>query len=126
MNQPFRTHRGGRIDRDTSVAFHYNGTELRGHVGDTLASALLANGIHTVTSSIKFGRARGIAAAGAEDPCGIVQVDAPFPDPMQLAATIELSPGLVAHGVPGQGKLAEADDLARYDSAHLQDRKSVV
>ncbi|TDW29448.1 2Fe-2S iron-sulfur cluster-binding protein [Cryobacterium psychrophilum] len=119
MTQPFRTVAGGRVDRSQPVTFRYNGTELQGYVGDTLASALLANGVHTVTSSIKFGRARGIAAAGAEDPSGIVQVDEPFPDPMQLATTIELAPGLVAHGVPGQGKLADTKDPARYDAVHL-------
>ncbi len=119
MRQPFRTDDGGRVDRATPVTFRYNGEELEGYVGDTLASALLANGVHTVTSSIKLGRARGIAAAGAEDPSGIVQIDAPFPDPMQLATTIELAPGLVAHGVPGQGKLADTEDLARYDAVHL-------
>ena len=119
MNQPFRTAQGGRIDRDTAVAFTYNGVLRQGYRGDTLASALLAAGVHEVTTSIKFGRSRGIAAAGAEDPSGVVQIDAPFPDPMQLAATIELCPGLAAHGVPGQGKLAATVDPARYDSVHL-------
>ncbi|KGJ72713.1 ferredoxin [Cryobacterium roopkundense] len=119
MSQPFRAPDGGRVERGVVIPFLYNGVQLQGYRGDTLGSALLAAGVHSVTSSIKFGRSRGIAAAGAEDPSGVVQIDAPFPDPMQLAATTELCPGLVAHGVPGQGKLADVVDPARYDSVHL-------
>lgn len=113
-----RTDRGGRIDRSTVLNFTFAGQELAGHPGDTLASALLANGIHQVTTSIKLGRPRGITAAWAEDTGGLVQIEEPFPEPMLLASTIELFDGLVARGIPGRGRLAEIGDPAQYDAVH--------
>lgn len=114
-----RAGEGGRIDRSTTVAFTFDGRELTGHAGDTLASALLANGIHQVTTSIKMGRPRGFTSAWAEDTGGLVQVEYPFPEPMLLATTIELFDGLVARGIPGQGRLAEIADPATYDATHV-------
>jgi sarcosine oxidase, subunit alpha len=115
----FRTTDGGRVDRDSTVAFTFNDRELTGHPGDTLASALLANGVHQITTSIKLGRPRGITAAWAEDTGGLVQVEHPFPEPMLLATTVELFEGLVARGIPGQGRLAEIADTAKYDATHV-------
>ena len=120
MTQPYRTETGGGIDRGRPLTFDFAGRTIEGYAGDTLASALLANGVHEVTTSIKLGRSRGIGAAGTEDPSGLIQVTHPFPDPMQLATMIELAPGIRAHGVPGQGALATEPDAARYDSAHLR------
>ncbi|MDF3304179.1 glycine cleavage T C-terminal barrel domain-containing protein [Rhodococcus sp. T2V] len=119
MNAPFRTRQGGRLDRDTSYTFTFDGRELTGHPGDTLGSALLANGVHQVTTSIKLGRPRGITAAWAEDTGGLVQIEEPFPEPMLLATTIELFDGLVARGIPGQGRLATIADSAKYDAKHV-------
>ncbi|NEK59463.1 FAD-dependent oxidoreductase [Geodermatophilus sabuli] len=118
MTGPFRISEGGRIDRATTLQFTFDGQPYTGHPGDTLASALLAAGRHQVATSIKLGRPRGIAAAWAEDPSGLVQIEEPFPEPMLLATTVELSDGLVAHGVPGQGRLADVPDSARYDAVH--------
>ncbi|MGH3586680.1 MAG: (2Fe-2S)-binding protein, partial [Pseudonocardia sp.] len=118
MQSGFRVPARGRIDRGTTCEFTFDGQRLTGHPGDTLASALLAHGHHRVSTSIALGRPRGIAAAWAEDPSGLVQVEEPFPEPMLLASTIELTDGLVAHGVAGQGRLAEVPDDARYDSMH--------
>src|ERR687884_1828430 len=118
MTSSFRTAEGGRIDRATTVEFTFDGQTYTGHPGDTLASALLASGRHQVPTSIKLGRPRGIAAAWAEDPGGLVQIEEPFPEPMLLATTVELHDGLVAHGLPGQGRLAEVPDSARYDAVH--------
>lgn len=118
MNHYFRTD-GGRVDRSTPLSFEYEGALIGGFAGDSLASALLANGVHEVTTSIKFGRPRGIAAAGSEDPSGLIQIETPFPDPMQLATMIELAPGITARGLPGQGVLAHEPDPARYDTVHL-------
>ena len=118
INAPFRTD-GGRIDRDTVHTFTFNGQVYTGHAGDTLASALLAHGVHQVTTSIKLGRPRGFTAAWAEDTGGLVQIEHPFPEPMLLATTVELFDGLVARGIPGQGRLAEVPDPARYDSTHV-------
>ncbi|PRY14610.1 2Fe-2S iron-sulfur cluster-binding protein [Kineococcus rhizosphaerae] len=118
MSDAFRTPDGGRVDRSTTLSFTFDGEPLTGHPGDTLASALLAHGRHRVTTSIKLGRPRGIGAAWAEDPSSLVQIEEPFPEPMLLATTVELFDGLVAHGIPGQGRLAEIGDEARYDSRH--------
>ncbi len=119
MSAPFRTPQGGRIDRDTTYTFTFNDRELTGHPGDTLASALLANGVHQVTTSTKLGRPRGFTAAWAEDTGGLVQIEAPFPEPMLLATTVELFDGLAARGIPGQGRLAEIADTAKYDATHV-------
>ncbi|MBC3762980.1 glycine cleavage T C-terminal barrel domain-containing protein [Quadrisphaera oryzae] len=116
---PFRTATGGRVDRSTPVRFTFAGVEHTGYRGDTLSSALLADGVHQIATSIKLGRPRGIGAAWAEDPSSLVQVEEPFPDPMLLASTVEVFEGLVADGVPGQGRLADIADSARYDSRHL-------
>ncbi|KAA0099503.1 FAD-dependent oxidoreductase [Mycolicibacterium sp. P1-18] len=118
MTAPFRTARGGRVDRTTTHTFVFDDRELTGHAGDTLASALLANGIHQVTTSIKLGRPRGFTAAWAEDTGGLVQIEYPFPEPMLLATTVELFDGLAARGIPGQGRLAEVADTAKYDATH--------
>ncbi len=115
----FRTAGGGRVDRSSTLGFEFAGERLTGHPGDTLASALLAAGRHQIGTSIKLGRPRGIGAAWAEDPGGLVQITEPFPEPMLLAATVELYEGLAAHGIPGQGRLADVPDPARYDCKHL-------
>ena len=114
----FRTAAGGRIDRDTTLGFTFDGHPFTGHPGDTLASALLASGRHQIATSVKLGRPRGVTAAWAEDSGGLVQIEEPFPEPMLLATTIELYDGLVAHGLPGQGRLADVADSARYDAVH--------
>jgi len=118
MTSTFRTREGGRIDRAVTLEFTFGGQAFTGHPGDTLASALLAAGRHQIATSVKLGRPRGIAAAWAEDPCGLVQIEEPFPEPMLLAATVELYDGLVARGLPGQGRLADVPDSARYDAVH--------
>jgi sarcosine oxidase subunit alpha len=86
----FRAPDGGQIDRSAAIRFTFNGADLTGHPGDTLASALLAAGRHQITTSIKLGRPRGISAAWAEDPCGLVQIEHPYPEPMVLATPLEL------------------------------------
>ena len=58
---------GGRlIDRHTTRTFTFNGKRLSGHDGDTLASALLANGQTLMGRSFKYHRPRGVVASGAE------------------------------------------------------------
>ncbi|MEV4643425.1 2Fe-2S iron-sulfur cluster-binding protein [Saccharopolyspora sp. NPDC049357] len=108
----------GRIDRGRTLTFTFDGRSYTGHPGDTLASALLANDVHHVGTSVKLGRPRGIGAAWTEDATGLVQIEKPFPEPMLQAAAVELTDGLVARGVNGQGRLAERPDPARYDRKH--------
>jgi sarcosine oxidase subunit alpha len=75
MKQAFRSERGGRIDRSKPLDFVFNGKAMQGYSGDTLASALLANGVRTVSRSFKFHRPRGIVSAGVEESGGILAVD---------------------------------------------------
>ena len=56
---------GGRVDRSRPLSFTFDGRSYRGFAGDTLASALLANGVHLVGRSFKYHRPRGIMTAGA-------------------------------------------------------------
>jgi sarcosine oxidase subunit alpha len=116
--QDFRSAEGGRIDRTQPLRFRFDGRDYEGYRGDTLASALLANGVHRTSTSIKLGRPRGIFAAGAEEPNALVQVEAPYSEPMLTATTVELFDGLVARGLAGQGRLSADADPARYDAMH--------
>src|SRR5690349_4700066 len=75
MTQPFRTEAGGRIDRGQPIRFTFDGRRYEGFAGDTLASALLANGVHLVGRSFKYHRPRGILSAGSEEPNALVTVD---------------------------------------------------
>ncbi|MFE1885508.1 sarcosine oxidase subunit alpha family protein, partial [Streptomyces diastatochromogenes] len=117
-NQPYRLSTGGRVDRSAPLTFTFDGTEYQGFRGDTLASALLANGVIQAGTSIKLGRPRGIFSAGVEEPNAVVQIEAPFPEPMLPATTVELYDGLAASSLPGQGRLATEPDPARYDAVH--------
>ncbi|NGO90444.1 MAG: sarcosine oxidase subunit alpha family protein [Halomonas sp.] len=74
--QVYRLDTGGRIDRSRTLNFTFNGQAYQGYPGDTLASALLANGVDIVNRSFKYSRPRGIVAAGAEEPNAIVQLGA--------------------------------------------------
>src|SRR5439155_18111330 len=74
MTQSWRLPEGGAIDRSRPLAFAYDGTRYEGYAGDTLASALLANGVHLVARSFKYHRPRGIYSAGAEEPNALVQL----------------------------------------------------
>jgi sarcosine oxidase subunit alpha len=74
MGGPFRLARGGLIDRARPLNFTFNGRVLEGFAGDTLASALLANGVRVVGRSFKFHRPRGVFSAGVEEPHALVQL----------------------------------------------------
>ena len=76
--------------------FSFDGRGYRGFAGDTLASALLANGVHLVGRSFKYHRPRGIMTAGAEEPSALVQLERPGgrSDPNLRATEIELYDGL--------------------------------
>ena len=75
MKQPYRIAEGGRIDRSQPLNFVFNGKTYQGYSGDTLASALLANGVRVVNRSFKFHRPRGILSAGVEEPNALLGVD---------------------------------------------------
>ena len=61
MTQAFRIENGGLINRDKKLSFKFNGKTYLGYEGDTLASALLANGVHLVGRSFKYHRPRGLS-----------------------------------------------------------------
>ncbi len=93
-----RLPKGGRlIERGAPVEFTFNGKRMRGCEGDTLASALLANGQMLVGRSFKYHRPRGIVASGAEEPNALVGLgrDRRF-EPNARATTTELFEGLEA------------------------------
>ncbi len=94
----WRTPSGGRIDRSHGLKFRFDGRLLEGVAGDTLASALLANGVHLVGRSFKYHRPRGILAAGSEEPNALVTVrrDAARVTPNLRATQVELYDGLEA------------------------------
>ncbi|MFQ5784846.1 MAG: sarcosine oxidase subunit alpha [Alphaproteobacteria bacterium] len=95
-----RVSEGGRIDRGHSLDFTFNGKSYRGCAGDTLASALIANGVRLVGRSFKYHRPRGILSAGAEEPNAIVQLGRGVRTEPNLRATqIELYAGLEATSV---------------------------
>lgn len=97
--QPFRLARGGRIDRSRILRFSFDGRRLTGHPGDTLASALLANGVRVVARSIKFHRPRGVMSAGVEEPSAIVTVGrGAYREPNIRATQQPLYDGLEAFG----------------------------
>ena len=73
--QPFRRPEGGRIDRARTLAFRFDGRRYLGHPGDTLASALLANGVKVLGRGMKFHRPRGVLSAGVEEPNALLSVD---------------------------------------------------
>ena len=72
MTGDFRQPEGGRIDRAQPLVFEFDGRRFTGCQGDTLASALLANGVHLVGRSFKYHRPRGILSAGSEEPNALV------------------------------------------------------
>ncbi|WP_062227760.1 sarcosine oxidase subunit alpha family protein [Aureimonas frigidaquae] len=94
----FRTAEGGRIDRTRPLSFSFDGKSFTGYAGDTLASALIANGVHLVGRSFKYHRPRGILTAGSEEPNALVGVgrDEAHYTPNLRATQVELYDGLKA------------------------------
>jgi sarcosine oxidase, subunit alpha len=99
MAQTFRLPQGGRIDRAAPIRVIFNGRRLPGFAGDTMASLLLANGLHHVGRSFKYHRPRGILSHGSDEPNALFSIDrGPGRiDPNNRASVIEARDGLVAH-----------------------------
>jgi heterotetrameric sarcosine oxidase alpha subunit len=95
--QPFRLSSGGALDRSRTLRFSFDGRDYTGHPGDTLASALLANGLRLVGRSFKYHRPRGIFASGPEEPNALVTLKrGEYAEPNTRATVTELFAGLVA------------------------------
>src|SRR4030088_710377 len=96
--QAFRLPTGGIIDRSRPLTFEFDGTAYEGYAGDTLASALLANGVHFVARSFKYHRPRGILCSGSDEPNALLQLArGARTEPNVLATMQELFEGLGAN-----------------------------
>ena len=98
----YRLATGGRIDRSRPLSFNWNGKSLRAFAGDTVASALLANGVRVVGRSLKFHRPRGIVSAGVEEPGALVTTGAGAEtDPSVCATMLPVREGLAVRAQNG-------------------------
>ena len=98
-NNQFRLPSGGTIDRSKPIPFTFNGKQYQGYDGDTLASALLANGVHLTARSFKYHRPRGIVSAGVEEPASFVELAGEAQSANQPITTVALSRNLAARSV---------------------------
>ena len=106
---------GGLINRDKPLSFTFNGRRLSGFEGDTLASALIANGVRVVGRSFKYHRPRGIFSAGSEEPNALMTIGTGAEaEPNTRATMVELREGLEAFSQNHMGSL-NFDLLAAND-----------
>ena len=109
---------GGQIDRSTTFKFTFDGRKYEGHPGDTLASALLANGVRLMGRSFKYHRPRGPLTAGSEEPNALVHLrSGARKEPNTRATTAELFDGLTATSQNRLGSLS-------FDLLAVNDRLS--
>ncbi len=109
---------GGQIDTAIPMNFKFDGKSYIGYQGDTLASALLANGVRLMGRSFKYHRPRGVLSAGSEEPNALVQLrSGARQEPNTRATTTELFDGLVAKSQNRLGSL-------RFDAMAINDRFS--
>ncbi|MDO5617973.1 MAG: sarcosine oxidase subunit alpha family protein [Kocuria sp.] len=114
---------GHGINRQGILTFTVDGREFQGHPGDTVASALLANGVITCADSMYRARPRGVLAAGVEEPNALLKVTArhavDVDESMLPSTTVELIEGLNATHLRGLGHLDPATDEAYYDHKYV-------
>src|SRR3954447_5730508 len=121
MTAPNRLSGRGRLS-GKPVRFSFDGKSYQGVEGDTLASALIANGVHLVGRSFKYHRPRGFVSAGSEEPNALVGVGATQSryTPNLLATQVEIYDGLVAESQNRWPSLeTDAGFLNEYFSAFL-------
>ena len=96
-SQMARLTSNSRVDQKRKISFTFDGTSYSGYAGDTLASALLANGVHLVGRSFKYHRPRGILSAGSEEPNALIRLGkGAYAEPNLRATQIEIFDGLYA------------------------------
>jgi sarcosine oxidase subunit alpha len=118
---------GSGVDREAPLHFTFDGVAYIGLAGDTLASALLGNGVDVVCASPILGRPRGVVSAGVEEAGAFVEVSEPWLDPIVPATAVELVDGMVAVGRPGVGVLPDdAAGASAADHRHLHVETLVV
>ncbi len=94
-SQSHRLASGGLIDRAAPLSFTFDGKAFAGFRGDTLASALVANGVKLVGRSFKYHRPRGLLTSGSEEPNALVELrSGARREPNTKATTAELYEGL--------------------------------
>lgn len=109
---------GGQIDRMTTLRFTFDGIAYTGHAGDTLASALLANGVRLMGRSFKYHRPRGPLSAGSEEPNALVELrTGARTEPNTRATVTELFAGLEARSQNRWPSL-------KFDALAINDRLS--
>ncbi len=97
MSQPYRLARGGLVDRSQALDFTFDGASYQGYQGDTLASALLANGVRLLGRSFKYHRPRGLYSAGVEEMNALMSIGSGArAEPNTRATQVELYAGLTA------------------------------
>ncbi len=107
---------GGAIDRTRPIAFRFDGRLLTAFAGDTLASALLANGIAALGRSVTAGRPRGVMSAGLEEAHAFVQLGiGAESEPLVRATGVEVFDGLSAEGRITKGVLPGVPETARFE-----------
>ena len=99
MKNHRRLESGGRVDRSKRLNFSFNGRQYYGFEGDTLASALIANGVKVIARSFKYHRPRGIIGSGIEDPASLVELLDENASGNNLATTVILKDGLKAKSI---------------------------
>lgn len=115
MTMSRRMQRGGVIDRARRFRFTFDGTALEGCAGDTIASALLANGVRIFGRSFKYHRPRGVYTAGPEEPSAILDLRLGRRHDPNARATLEpLVDGMELRSIHADGT-AESDRLAFLD-----------
>ena len=121
---------GARINREEALALRVNGQQLSAYRGDTVASAMLANGLRSCGNSLYLARPRGIFAAGVEEPNALVTVGArhsqDITESMLPATTVPVTESLNATLLSGLGVLDPATDPAYYDHVHVHTDVLVV
>jgi len=98
-NDSQRLSSGGDIDRTKIISFEFNGTLHQGYQGDTLASALIANGVSLTARGFKYHRPRGIMGVGSEEPASFVELLGDAASGSQPITTVVLREGLRAISV---------------------------
>ncbi|MCE2564551.1 sarcosine oxidase subunit alpha family protein [Komagataeibacter sp. FNDCF1] len=98
MTKRYRIPGRGRVNTGKVVTFSFDGRTFQGYEGDTLASALLANGEHLMGRSFKYHRPRGVVSAGSDEPNALVAVGSgpALQTPNLRATQVEIHDGLVA------------------------------
>lgn len=99
MTENNRLASGGRINRAGKIRFSFNGRSYEGVQGDTLASALIANGVSVTARSFKYHRPRGIMGHGVEEPATLVELEGEEASGNRPATTVPLTEGLRAKSV---------------------------